>query len=154
MTNLELTTPFRCISYYASSKSVVDNKHSYCYWFRGKLIRIIADKPFARGDMLTINGISSQGNSSTIINATVDSGEYEKMPVLSFVSTRLVYNKYSDFEFTTTPGLQILKTIEQVLDENYSVCFIVLTESSGVIHAVDKYMNNYFDVGMNLHWNE
>ena len=55
MTNLgEIATPFKCISYYVSTKSSVDNQHSYCYWFRGKLIRIISKKPFARGDMLIV----------------------------------------------------------------------------------------------------
>lgn len=155
MTNLEeIVTPFKCISYYVSSKSTIDNKHSYCYWFRGKMIRIVSDKPFARGDMLIVNSIETQGTSGTIINVSVDSGEYQKLPVLSFVSTRLVYNKYSDFEFTTTPGITIIKKIEQVMDDNYSACFIVLAENTGIIKAVDKYMNNYFDINIGLSWSE
>ena len=155
MTNLGgIVTPFKCISYYVSTKSAIDNQHSYCYWFRGKLIRIISNKPFARGDMLIINSIENQSNGGTVINVEVDSGEYQKMPVLSFVSTRLVYNKYSDFEFTSTPGITILKTIEQVMDDNYSACFIVLSETSGMIHAVDKHMNNYFDINISLGWSE
>ena len=52
MTNL---FPMRVISYYASTKSPIDGKHSYNYWMRSKLVRIIADKPFARGDVLVIN---------------------------------------------------------------------------------------------------
>ena len=155
MTNLEkIVTPFKCISYYVSTKSTIDDKNSYCYWFRGKLIRIISDKPFARGDMLIVKSISTASNGGTIIDVTVDSGKYQKLPVLSFVSTRLVYNKYSDFEFTSTPGITILKIIEQVMDDNYSACFITLSETTGVIHAVDKYMNNYFDINIGLSWSE
>ncbi len=155
MTNREFTEPLNCISYYVSSKSDIDNKHSYCYWFRGKLIRIIADKPFARGDMLKIHRISQPTSSSNMtIEATVNSGEYVQYPVLNFISTRLVYNAYSDFEFTTTPGINLLGTIEQIIDNNYSVCFAVLSTSSGVIHAIDKNMNNYFDINVDLRWNK
>ena len=56
MTNL---FPMRVISYYASTKSPIDGKHSYNYWMRSKLVRIIADKPFARGDVLVINSLKS-----------------------------------------------------------------------------------------------
>ena len=154
-TNLDLTTPLNCISYYVSNKSPIDNKHSYCYWFRGKLIRIVADKPFARGDMLQINSVTQAHSSSNIvIDVTVQTGEYVQAPVLNFVSTRLVYNTYSQFEFTTTPGVQILKTLEQIIDDNYSVCFVVLTSENGVIHAVDKFMNNYFNINISLEWNK
>jgi hypothetical protein len=155
MTNLEsINFPFKCISYYVSSKSAIDKKDSYSYWFRGKMIRIIADKPFARGDVLIVNSIKDSGNDSVIINVTVDSGEYEQCPVLSFVSTRLVYNRYSDFTFTTTQNIKIVKVIEQVIDDNYSACFIVLAEKSGTIKAVDKSMNNYFDINIILDWCE
>lgn len=155
MTNREFTEPLDCISYYVSSKSNIDNKHSYCYWFRGKLIRIIADKPFARGDMLRIHRITQQNSSANVtIEATVNSGEYRQHPVLNFVSTRLVYNPYSEFEFTTTPGVELLNVIEQTIDNNYSVCFVALASSTGVIHAVDKNMNNYFDININLQWNK
>ena len=77
MTNLgTIVTPFKCISYYVSTKSSVDNQHSYCYWFRGKLIRIVSNKPFARGDMLVVNSIETQNNGGVVINVEVDSGEY------------------------------------------------------------------------------
>lgn len=153
MTNLEsITYPFKCVSYYVSSKSSVDNKDSYTYWFRGKMIRIVANKPFARGDVLIINNIHSTQTNGIIIDATVDSGEYTKYPVLNFISTRLVYNKYSDFEFTTTPGIKILHFVEQTIDDNYSVCFITLTEKTGTIKASDKNMNNYFDINVTLNW--
>ena len=155
MTNLEsISVPFKCISYYASSKSSIDNKDSYSYWFRGKMIRIIANKPFARGDILNIKSISQKSNDSIIIDAEVDSGEYKQYPVLNFISTRLVYNKYSDFTFTASSNIQILKIIEQIMDDNYSVCFITLTTDSGTIKAVDKNMNNYFDININLDWNK
>ena len=153
MTNLEsISYPFKCISYYVSSKSSIDNKDSYTYWFRGKMIRIIADKPFARGDVLIVNNIYTTPSNGTIIDVSVDSGQYEQYPVMNFISTRLVYNKYSDFDFSTTPGIKILKIIEQTLDDNYSVCFIVLTEKNGTIKAVDKNMNNYFDINVTLNW--
>lgn len=153
MTNLDSTfTPFKCISYYVSSKSPIDNKDSYSYWFRGKMIRIIADRPFARGDILIVKNIVNQNADNIIIDVDVDSGEYESYPVLNFVSTRLVYNKYSDFVFTPSPDIKILKIVEQIMDDNYSVCFITLTSKSGSIKAVDKNMNNYFDINITLDW--
>ena len=70
MTNLDIKLPTRCISYYASDKSVVDGKHSYEFWMRSKLTRICADKPFSRGDVLEIQSIE-ENSSGTLINAKV-----------------------------------------------------------------------------------
>ena len=52
MSNLgtaNITLPVNVISYYASTKGI-DGKNCFNYWMRSKLVRIISDKPFARGD--------------------------------------------------------------------------------------------------------
>jgi hypothetical protein len=149
-TNLEF--PIKCISYYASNRNQVDKKHSFEWWMRGKLVRIISDKMFARGDMLIINNIS-EINNAIIINVSVDTGPYEPAPVLSFVSSRLVYNKYSKFEATADEGITILSQIDQITnDDNYSIGFLLLVEKSGVVHVKDTFMNNFFDVNCTLNW--
>ena len=46
-----INLPQKVISYYASSKGI-DNRNCFNFWLRSKLIRVICDKPFARGDVL------------------------------------------------------------------------------------------------------
>jgi len=145
--------PVRCISYYASSKSALDNKNSYEFWLRGKCIRIICDKPFSRGDVLEIQSIKDTASGTVIETQLIDEWQ-EEYPVLNFISGRLIYNKWVDFECSATEGIQILKPIEQVLSENYSIGFIVLVYKSGKIMCYDKLTNNKFDVYISLSFEE
>jgi len=149
--NTDIKYPIRVISYYASNKSKVDNKNDFCFWMRCKLTRIICDKPFARGDVLQINNISETSNGIIIDTTLIEDWEKE-YPVLNFVSGRLIYNKWADFEFTPSEGIQIIKPIEQILSDNYSIGFILLVYKSGIIKCVDKTTKNYFDVHVNLNW--
>jgi len=151
MANLDIKLPTRCISYYASDKSIVDGKHSYEFWMRSKLTRICADKPFSRGDVLEIQSIE-ETSAGTVINVKVIDEWQQEYPVLVFISGRVIYNKWSNFEYTASEGIQILKPIEQVLADNYSIGFIVLAYKSGKISCVDKATKNYFDVFLNLTW--
>ena len=104
--NSILNFPIKCISYFASNKNKIDNKQSFEWWFRGFLVRIISEKSFARGDILIIKNIVKDNN-KILINVDVSDEEYTPYPVLTFISSRLVYNKYSDFAFFTTPSIQI-----------------------------------------------
>ena len=152
-TNLDkpITFPVRCISYYASDKSSLDNKNSYEFWLRSKLTRIICDKPFSRGDVLQINSINDT-SSGIMINTTLIEEWQEEYPVLCFVSGRLIYNKWADFTCTPSEGIQILKPIEQVLSDNYSLGFILLVYQSGKIACIDTLTQNRFDIHVNLQW--
>lgn len=153
MNNTNLEYPISCISYYASNKNQIDKKHSFEWWMRGKLIRIISDKAFARGDILSIKNIYDNTNNITVINVSVSNEEYKQHPVLSFVSSRLVYNKYSKFEAIPDKNIKILKQLEQINNNNYSIGFIILISESGTIKVQDSFMNNYFDINCNLSWN-
>ena len=152
-TNLDtkLKLPTRCISYYASDKSAIDGKNSYEFWMRSKLSRICADKPFSRGDVLELTSIEDT-TSGTLMEAKVVDEWQQEYPVLNFVSGRLIYNKWCTFEYTASEGIQILKPIEQVLADNYSIGFIVLAYKSGKISCVDTTSGNRFDVFINLSW--
>ena len=150
--NTEIKLPIRVISYNASSKSQIDGKHDFCFWMRCKLTRVICDKPFARGDVLQINSIIDTPSGILIDTILIEDWEKE-YPVLTFVSGRLIYNKWADFEFTPSEGIQIVKPIEQVLSDNYSIGFILLVYQSGIIKCVDKTTKNYFDVHVNLEFN-
>ena len=150
--NTEIKLPIRVISYNASSKSQIDGKHDFCFWMRCKLTRVICDKPFARGDVLQINSITDTPSGILIDTTLIEDWEKE-YPVLTFVSGRLIYNKWADFEFTPSEGIQIVKPIEQVLSDNYSIGFILLVYQSGIIKCVDKTTKNYFDVHVNLEFN-
>lgn len=154
MTNLEnipLKLPIRCISYYASDKSALDNQHSYEFWTRSKLTRIVCDKPFSRGDVLQINSIDNTSTGLLLRTELIDEWQ-EEYPVLNFVSCRIVYNKWADFKYTATEGIQIICPIEQVLNDNYSIGFVVLAYKSGKISCLDTITHNKFDVFINLSW--
>lgn len=151
-TNLEtINFPFRCISYYASSKSKIDNKNSYEFWLRGKCIRIICNKPFSRGDVLEIKSIKNTSNGIMIDSEIIDEWEQE-YPVLNFISGRLVYNKWVNFECVPSEGIQILNKIEQILSDSYSIGFIILAYKTGKITCNDTVTGNAFDIYINLNW--
>ena len=149
--NTEIKFPIRVITYNASSKSQIDGKHDFCFWMRCKLTRVICDKPFARGDVLQINSITDTPSGIVIDTNLVEDWEQE-YPVLNFVSGRLIYNKWADFEFIPSEGIQIVKPIEQILSDNYSIGFILLVYQSGIIKCIDKTTKNYFDVHVSLQW--
>ena len=151
MTNSNFSFPIRCISYYATSKSNIDNKHSYEFWMRGICVRMICDKPCARGDVIEIQKIEDTTSGILITTKLIDEWEQE-YPVLNFISGRLIYNKWVKFEYEASDGIQILKPIEQVLSNNFSLGFIILCYKSGIITCVDTQTNNKFDVHVNLTW--
>ncbi len=149
--NLDLQNinfPIRVISYYASSKGI-DGKNSFNFWMRSALIRIISNKPFARGDVLEITSLEKT-ESGIIINVNVIEEWEAEYPVLCFVSGRLTYNKWSNFKYTTTAGIQILYPIEQLLSTNYSIGFIVLVYKSGKILCDDDGMDNHLEIDITL----
>lgn len=151
LTNLDNKTisfPMRVISYYASSKGI-DGKNCFNFWMRSALIRIIADKPFARGDVLEIKDIYKE-NGSTIIDVNVIDEWQAEYPVLCFISGRLTYNKWSNFKYLCTEGIQILQPIEQLLSGNYSIGFVVLAYQSGKIFCDDDTMNNHLEIDISL----
>ena len=151
-TNLEnIEFPFRCISYYASDKSPLDGKHSYEFWMRSFLVRIVCDKPFSRGDVLQVESIT-KNNVGILINVTVIDEWEEEYPVLNFISGRLIYNKWVDFKYEATEGIQIISPIEQILSDSYSLGFVILAYKSGKISCNDTVTGNAFDVYINLSW--
>ncbi len=152
MTNENIQLPIRAISYYASTKSQIDGQHDFCFWMRSKLTRIVANKPFARGDVLQIESIEST-STGICIKVTVIDEWAEEYPVLNLISGRLIYNKWADFEYSPSEGIQILCPIEQMLADNYSIGFVVLIYKSGIIKCKDRTTHNYFDVHINLNWN-
>lgn len=151
MTDSNFSLPLRCISYYASSKSSLDNKHSYEFWLRGVCIRIVCDKYFGRGDVLEIQSIEDTNSGVLITTKLIDEWEQE-YPVLNFIGGRLIYNRWVEFEYEASDGIQVIKPIEQILSNNFSLGFIVLCYKSGVIKCMDKKTNNAFDVHINLTW--
>ena len=145
--NSSIKFPIRVISYYASSKGI-DGKNCFNFWMRSALIRVIADKPFARGDVLEIFSITKNGSNTTIECKVIN--EWAEYPVLCFVSGRLTYNKWSNFKYTATDGIQILQSIEQLLSNNYSIGFITLVYKSGKLLCDDDSMNNHLEIDINL----
>lgn len=145
--NFSNKLPIRVISYYASSKGI-DGKNGFNFWIRSALVRIVADKPFARGDVLEIINITKKGVNTILECKVID--EWAEYPVLCFVSGRLTYNKWSNFKYTSTEGIQILQSVEQLLSNNYSIGFIILVYTSGKVFCDDDAMNNHLEIDISL----
>lgn len=149
--NTNFSLPMRVISYYASNKSSVDKLDSYDYWMRSKLVRIVCNKAFARGDVLEIESIKNSESGILITTKLIEEWQ-EEYPLLCFVSDRLVYNKYASFEFYPTEGINVLSKIEQVLSDNYSFGLVLAVYESGKVACVDKKGGNKTDIVVNLNW--
>ena len=149
--NTNFSLPARVISYYASTKSPVDGTHSYNYWMRSKLVRIVANKPFGRGDVLLANSITTTSSGITI-NCEVEEEWAEEYPLLCFVSGRLIYNKWASFEFNASEGIQIISPIEQILSDNYSFGLILAVYKSGKITCTDTTSGNNVDIFVGIEW--
>ena len=104
-------------------------------------------------ELRQINNISDTP-SGILINTTLIEEWEKEYPVLTFVSGRLIYNKWADFEYTPSEGIQIIKPIEQILSDNYSIGFILLVYQSGIIKCVDSVTKNYFDIHVSLDFEE
>jgi hypothetical protein len=93
----------RIVLYYVSSKNGLDGKDSYEFWFNGSVIRIIADKPFSRGDVAELISVDTKGKifNVRIIDETEE--EFQKYPILAFAVSRIYFNEYSNFEVFEIP---------------------------------------------------
>lgn len=149
-TNLDF--PIRCISYYSSNLSSIDNRHSFEYFFRHKLLRIRGNKPFARGDMLNITSMAETNSGVVLDAAVVTDEEYQRAPVLLFVSNRFVFNPYSEFSYDVQGDVQLLKVVDTTIDENYSSAFICLARGDGTIVCTEPIFKNNYDIKIGLNW--
>lgn len=146
--NIRTKLPIRVISYYASSKGI-DGKNCFNFWMRSYIIRIISDKPFGRGDVLEITDIKKDSSGLFIAVRVINEWQAE-YPVLSFVSGRLVYDKWSDFSYKSTEGIEILDSIEQLLMDNLSIGFVILAYKSGKIYCDDNVRDNHLEFSIQL----
>lgn len=143
-----ITFPVRCMSLYASSVGI-DERDSFNFWIRSRLIRVICDKPFARGDILEISHVDDMENGVFIYTKLIEEC-VEEYPTLNFISGRVVYSKDSSFVCTSSKNIKIVKKIEQILNEDYSLGFVVLAYDSGKIECIDKQNKNYFECYINV----
>lgn len=146
--------PIKAISYCASNCGNIDNKHSFEFWIRGHLIRVIGDKPFSRGDMIYIDEIKYDWDVDTyyIMTRVIDDEPYEKdLPVLSIAVSRMIYS-VTDFKVRTEGNIQVLEHLYIETDNSYSVAFISLISGDARINCRSPSTNVAFNMDFNLNW--
>lgn len=149
----DIDLPVCCIVNYVS-KLGIDGNYSYEFWFASSIIRIIADKPFGRGDIVEINSITKQSNTEWRINIKVigdpklekiamDLTEGEEIPTLLFVTPKIYLNEYSEYHAYSTDNIQIVLNCSAILDGNKSYTIAALVRGKqGKIFASDAVTGN------------
>ena len=139
-----------CVLNY-ESKIGVDGLNSYEFWFTSSIIRIIADKPFGRGDIAIIKDIVKQSETEHRITIEIigdpkitkgleNLGENEEIPTLLFVTPKIYLNELSEYHAYGSDNVEILMNIPAVLDHNKSYTVAALVKGKHAkIHAIDKF---------------
>lgn len=152
----ETKYPIKCLCYCASNYGTYDRLNSFEFWVRGHLIRIVGDKPFARGDMIWLDSIDYNDlKDEYIINIRViDDEPYEEgLPVLSLAISRMVYS-VTDFDICEKDGIKILKSIYVETDNSFSLAFISLLYGEGSIVCKSESTGAAFSLDFNLDWKQ
>lgn len=146
--------PIKAISYCASNYGSIDNQHSFEFWIRGHLIRIIGDKPFSRGDMIWIDDITYDWSEDTyyIHTRIIDDEPYEEgLPVLSIAVSRMIYS-VTDFETKADGDIKVLEKLYIETDNSYSVVFISLISGVARISCRSPSTNASFNMDFIVDW--
>lgn len=129
----------KIVLYYVSNKNALDNKNSYEFWFNGSLVRIVADRPFCRGDWAEIVSIDHETKTIEVRVLTDEkytAGVQDEYPVLVFAVTRIYFNEYSDFVgYPESDKVKILALYSTTKDRNLAVCGAFLVQK-GKTHVV------------------
>jgi len=143
------------LSYYASVKNLRDEKHSYVFAFRFYNYIIECDVPFARGDVLEIISLEC-GDKYKKITVKVKEdfqGDRKTLKTLIFTSVRMIYSRYSSFDFVSrdVSKLDLYDKSEFLINHNLSVvCAVLVAEGKHVATLVDKYLKNKLQLKYDL----
>lgn len=142
-----------CVLNYVSKKGP-DGQHSYEFWFTSSIIRIVADKPFGRGDIAKINEIKKQSDTEWRINVEVlgdpnvenlpdEIFSRGEIPTLLFATPKIYLNEVSEYHAYSTENIHILLNCSAILDHNKSYTIAALVKGKqGKIYATDKVTND------------
>lgn len=152
----DIKYPIKAISYCASNCGNSDRKHSFEFWVRGHLIRVIGDKPFSRGDMIWIDEIKYDWSDNTyyIMTRVIDDEPYESnLPVLSIAVSRMIYS-VTDFKIKEEGNIKVLEHMYIKTDDSYSLAFISLVSGEARINCKSESTNASFNMDFILKWNQ
>ena len=136
---------------YQSDKGI-DGKPSYNFWFTSSLIRVIGDKPFARGDIALIEDITKPSPTEWNIKVRII-GDYridkeatdlvsslsEEIPTLIFATTKIYLDETSDMHIYGSDNIEILLNCSSVMNNNKSYTIAALVKGKqGKIFGYDK----------------
>lgn len=153
MTNLKEFINQKFVFYYASSVNSLDNKNSFEFWFNSGIIRIIADRPFARGDLGIIKDIDLQNRIIYVEVLDMVEADNQPLPILLFVASRIHFNEYSDFyAFSKSEDIKIISVFSSIQDNNLLPAVVLLAKDSGTITLYEEKFSNEFDLIINIEW--
>lgn len=141
-----------CIINY-QSKLGIDGIHSYEFWFTSSIIRVVADKPFGRGDVAKILGVKKHSDTEWRIKVeiigdpsieTLPSNLLEdEIPTLLFLTPKIYLNDQSEYHAYGTDNVHILLNCSATLDGNKSHTIAVLVKGKQAkVFAVEKLTND------------
>jgi hypothetical protein len=153
-----MTSPY-CYINYQSNRSPNDQS-SYAFWFASSLIKIVADKPFGRGDIVELKEIKKISPTEWIISCIVlgdplldlkvqdfvENLEQEEIPTLMFVTTKIYLNSNSDIAVYSTDNCEILLNCTSILDNNKSCTIAALVKGKQAkIFGIDNINKTKFE---------
>jgi len=139
-----------------SSKIGIDNKHSYEFWYYSELMRIIGDKPFARGDIVNIDSVNDDTKEIRITVCGDPANEFEnipeeatnqqELPVFMFLVTPMPLDEKSNYNFFCDENSKILMIKSSIKSNNkrYAVCALVRGEKP-YVRAVESETKAVFE---------
>jgi len=112
------------------SKPSADNDHQYLFWYGGDCVKLIADKPFGRGDLAHL--MYDDPVKKTLEFKIVEEADDVKMfkgelqvPLITFATTRPV-DASADYEFKISDkNSSIMRVYEKVLGKNKVYCLVL-----------------------------
>lgn len=151
MNTLEALMDKLIILNYQSERGI-DNSPSYNFWFTSSLIRVIADKPFGRGDVARVVDIKkptqTQWNIMVEILGDPDieedvkelvTQEGREIPTLVFATTKIYLDEASKLHVYGSDNIEILLNCDSTMNNNKSYTIAALvTGNQGKIIGVDQ----------------
>lgn len=133
------------------SEQGIDNVPSYNFWFTSSLIRIMADKPFGRGDIARVVDIKKPNSTqwNIIVEILGDPNieseiqslleDKKEIPTLVFATTKIYLDESSKLHVYGSENIEILLNCDSIMNNNKSYTIAALVSGhQGKVIGVDE----------------
>ena len=129
-----------------SSQMAVDSRHSYDFWFNSEVARIICNEPFSRYDPVRIVEVDDSKKEIHIEKVTLETDDLRNIPVLMFLTNRILLNYNSEYDFDVDGNSEIVAIYEAVFDRNKSYAALIkVMGTSSTLKASDTVTKAQFE---------